>query len=74
MILTNLRRQIVGLMNDAQVPIDMIYFMMKDIMNEVELIYTNELRKEQDQLFQELAEDQKENNTEEEQNSSSSND
>ena len=74
MILTDLRRQVVGLINDSKLPIDMIYFMMKDIMNEVEIIYSNELRKEQEKLFEKLAEDQEEEKIEEEQNSSSSND
>lgn len=65
MILTNLRRQIVGLINDSNLSIDAIYFLLKDILIEIESIYTNELRKEQEELFKQL-EDKKEQEQKEE--------
>lgn len=74
MILTNLRRQVVGLLNDSKLSIDGIYFVMRDIMHEIEMVYTEEMRKEQEQMFSQLAEEQKQEEKEEEQNSSSSND
>ena len=65
MILTNLRRQIVGLINDSNLSIDAIYFLLKDILIEIESIYTNELRKEQEELFKQF-EDKKEQEQKEE--------
>ena len=47
MILRNLRKQIENIINNSGLPIDAIYFVLKDILNEVTEIYNNEIAKEE---------------------------
>lgn len=47
MILRNLRKQIEDTINNSGLPIDAIYFVLKDILNEVIEIYNNEITKEE---------------------------
>ena len=47
MILRNLRKQIENIINQSGLPIDAIYFILKDILNEVTEIYNNEIAKEE---------------------------
>lgn len=47
MILRNLRTQFENIINQSGLPIDAIYFVLKDILNEVTEIYNNEIAKEE---------------------------
>ena len=59
MILRNLRKQIENIINQSGLPIDAIYFVLKDILNEVTEIYNNEIAKEEMQKIEQ--ENSKEN-------------
>lgn len=59
MILRNLRKQIENTINNSGLPIDAIYFVLKDILNEVSEIYNNEVTKEEMQKIEQ--ENSKEN-------------
>lgn len=48
MILNNLRQQISDVINNAHLSIDAVYFVMKDIFNEIEKLYYTELQREQE--------------------------
>ena len=62
MILRNLRKQIENIINQSGLPIDAIYFVLKDILNEVTEIYNNEIAKEEMKNISETTdEDNKEN-------------
>ena len=52
MILRNLRKQIENTINQSGLPIDAIYFVLKDILNEVSEIYNNEVAKEEMQKIE----------------------
>ena len=47
MILTDLRKNITNTINQSNLSIDMIYFVMKDIMNEIVGLYNQQLRQEE---------------------------
>ena len=47
MILRDFRKQIEDIINQSGLPIDAIYFVLKDILNEVSEIYNNEVTKEE---------------------------
>lgn len=47
MILRDFRKQIENTINNSGLPIDAIYFVLKDILNEVTEIYNNEIAKEE---------------------------
>ena len=47
MIFRNFRKQIENIINQSGLPIDAIYFVLKDILNEVTEIYNNEIAKEE---------------------------
>lgn len=47
MILTDLRKNITNTINQSHLSIDMIYFVMKDIMNEIVGLYNQQLRQEE---------------------------
>lgn len=68
MLLTDIRTKVIEILNNSQLPIDAIYYIMKDIMREIELVYNEALIKENNKLKEE--EQQK---IEEEENSSSEN-
>lgn len=46
MILRKLRKQIEDIINQSGLPIDAIYFVVKDIYAEITDIYSNEMQKE----------------------------
>ena len=52
MILRNFRKQIENIINQSGLPIDAIYFVVKDILNEVSEIYNNEVAKEEMQKIE----------------------
>ena len=54
MILRDLRRQIENVINQSNLSIDAVYFVLKDILNEVTDIYNQEIQKEQQLLDSEL--------------------
>lgn len=64
MILRNLRKQIENTINQSGLSIDAIYFVLKDILNEVTEIYSNEIAKEEMANISDTTEDSKEENTE----------
>lgn len=47
MILRDMRKQVENIINQSGLPIDAIYFVLKDILNEVTEIYNNEIAKEE---------------------------
>ena len=47
MILTDLRKNITNTINQSNLSIDVIYFVMKDIMNEIIGLYNQQLRQEE---------------------------
>ena len=47
MILRNFRKQIENIINESKLPIDCVYFVFKDIINELENIYSQEIVKEE---------------------------
>ena len=52
MILRDFRKQIENIINQSGLPIDAIYFVLKDILNEVSEIYHNEVAKEEMQKIE----------------------
>lgn len=52
MILRDFRKQIEDIINQSGLPIDAIYFVLKDILNEVSEIYNNEITKEEMQKIE----------------------
>lgn len=52
MILRDFRKQIENIINQSGLPIDAIYFVLKDILNEVSEIYNNEVAKEEMQKIE----------------------
>ena len=52
MILRDFRKQIENIINQSGLPIDAIYFVLKDILNEVSEIYNNEIAKEEMQKIE----------------------
>ena len=52
MICRNMRKQIENIINQSGLPIDAIYFVLKDILNEVSEIYNNEITKEEMQKIE----------------------
>ena len=61
MILRNLRTQFENIINQSGLPIDAIYFVLKDILNEVSEIYNNEVAKEEMANISDTTENSKEN-------------
>ena len=59
MVLRDLRKNIENVVNQSNLSIDCIYFVFKDLMNEIENIYSQEIQKEVIQQEQ-----QEENNKE----------
>mgnify|MGYP006988842635 CR=1 FL=1 len=46
MILNDLRKNISDLINESQLPIDAVYYVMKDIMSEIITIYNQQIEME----------------------------
>ena len=61
MILRYVRKQIENIINQSGLPIDAIYFVLKDILNEVTEIYNNEIAKEEMANISDTTENIKEN-------------
>lgn len=49
LVLKNLRKQMEDAINNSGLPIDAVYFVLKDILNEATQIYENTIREEQQQ-------------------------
>lgn len=49
LMLNNLKQQIVNLIGESRLPIDAVYFILKDIYIEIETLYQQEIIKEQQQ-------------------------
>ena len=62
MILKNFRKQIEDIINQSGLSIDAVYFVLKDIFNEVTQIYENTIREEEQQQAA-LEEQEKKENT-----------
>lgn len=65
MILKNFRKQIEDIINQSGLSIDAVYFVLKDILNEVTQIYEN-ISKEEEQQQAALEEQEKKENTNDE--------
>ena len=52
MVLHNLKQQILDILNESKLSIDCIYFMMKDVMNDVDIAYKNAIQQEIIQAIQ----------------------
>ena len=52
MILRDMRKKVEDIINQSGLPIDAIYFVLKDILNEVTEIYNNEITKEEMQKIE----------------------
>ena len=46
LLTTEFRNNLFKTINEANLPVDIIYYTMKDIMNEITMAYNNELAKE----------------------------
>jgi hypothetical protein len=49
MIFRSFRKQIEDIINQSGLPIDAVYFVIKDIYNEVTEVYSNEIAKEEEE-------------------------
>ena len=49
MILRDFRKQLEKVINESGLPIDAVYFVLKDILNEATQIYENTIREEEQQ-------------------------
>ena len=65
MILRDFRQQLEQVINQSGLPIDVIYFVLKDVFNEVVDIYNNEITNEEAAKQQEEANDKNDNMTKE---------
>lgn len=55
MILYNFRKDLENLINNSGLPIDAAYFVLKDIMREIDSIYTQEIEREEIEAAQAAA-------------------
>ena len=62
MILRDFRKQLEKVINESELPIDAVYFVLKDILNEATQIYENTIREEEQQQAT-LKEQEKKENT-----------
>ena len=63
MILRDLRKSIEDIVNKSNLSIDCIYFVFKDLMNEIENVYNQEIQREF--IEQQKRKDEEDNNKEE---------
>ena len=63
MILRDLRKNIEDIVNQSNLSIDCIYFVFKDLMNEIENVYNQEIQREF--IEQQKKKDEEDNNKEE---------
>lgn len=66
MILKNFRKQIEDIINQSGLSIDAVYFVLKDILNEVTQIYENISKEEEQQAALEEQEKKEKENTNDE--------
>lgn len=64
LILKELRNKIENVLNNSQLPIDAIYFVLKDVFNEVVDIYNQEIQKEEENKRQQQQEEEQKNEEE----------
>ena len=64
MVLRDLRKNIEDIVNQSNLSIDCIYFVFKDLMNEIENVYNQEIQREF--IEQQKRKDEEDNNKEEE--------
>lgn len=67
MILRDFRKQLEKVINESGLPIDAVYFVLKDILNEATQIYENTIREEEQQqaALEEQEQKEKENTNDE---------
>ena len=63
MVLRDLRKNIEDIVNQSNLSIDCIYFVFKDLMNEIENVYNQEIQREL--IEQQKRKDEEDNNKEE---------
>ena len=63
MVLRDLRKNIKNIVNQSNLNIDCIYFVFKDLMNEIENIYNQEIQRE---FIEQQKKKEEENNNKEE--------
>ena len=63
MVLRDLRKNIEDIVNQSNLSIDCIYFVFKDLMNEIENVYNQEVQREF--IEQQKRKDEEDNNKEE---------
>lgn len=63
MVLRDLRKNIEDIVNQSNLSIDCIYFVFKDLMNEIENVYNQEIQREF--IEQQKRKDEEDNNKEE---------
>lgn len=63
MVLRDLRKNIEDIVNQSNLSIDCIYFVFKDLMNEIENIYNQEIQRE---FIEQQKKKEEENNNKEE--------
>ena len=65
MVLRDLRKNIEDIVNQSNLSIDCIYFVFKDLMNEIENVYNQEIQKEFIEQQKEREDENKNDNEEE---------
>lgn len=67
MILRDFRKQLEKVINESGLPIDAVYFVLKDILNEATQIYENTIKEEEQQqaILEEQEKKEKENTNDE---------
>ena len=55
-----LKENMTNVINNSQVPIGAVYYVLKDLLSEVEEVYTQSLRKESEERLAEIREMEKE--------------
>lgn len=63
MILRDFRKQLEKVINESGLPIDAVYFVLKDILNEATQIYENTIREEEQQAALEKQEKKEKEST-----------
>ena len=59
LVLKDFRKKCEDLINNSQLPIDAVYFVLKDVFNEVVDIYNQEIQKEEENKRQQQEREQK---------------
>ena len=64
LVLKDFRKKCEDLINNSQLPIDAVYFVLKDVFNEVADIYNQEIQKEEENKRQQQQEEEQKNEEE----------